>query len=129
MTFYTNCLTPNVSSNLAHCLGEICTDDFLSLGIVNKSKEGLIAQISKSWRQDPTMKWDVQDLIVDGNKVVVKALVTCAPVGLFMGLEGLDGSASFSMLAMHLLTLDDLKLKCLVHLEDWASALKQLGGS
>jgi predicted ester cyclase len=124
--FYTDCLTVNSHSSPSDVLGRILSEDFVSVGPQNKSKAVMIGQIQHFWNVIPDLKWQIEDISVDGNKVVVRSLATGSPRGDFMGVQGLDGSKSFAICTIDIHTVVDGQIKCVNHLEDWGSAIQQL---
>ena len=70
-----------------------------------------------------------KDLVigVDGKKVVVRAVATGSPKGNFMGME-LDGSKSFKIGTTDIHEIKNGQIVRVHHLEDWATAIKQLRG-
>jgi predicted ester cyclase len=124
--FYRDCLTVNASCNPAEVLERLLADDFLSIGVPNKSKQALMGQVQFFWKLIPDLKWEIQELFVDGNKVVVRSLASGSPRGDFMGLTGLDGSKSFHVTTIDIHTVENGRLKVVNHLEDWIIAKDQL---
>jgi predicted ester cyclase len=124
--FYRDCLTVNASCNPAEVMERLLADDFLSIGVPNKSKQALMGQVQFFWKLIPDLKWEIQELFVDGNKVVVRSLASGSPRGDFMGLTGLDGSKSFHVTTIDIHTVENGRLKVVNHLEDWSIAKAQL---
>jgi predicted ester cyclase len=124
--FYRDCLTVNASSNPDKAMERLLADDFLSIGVPNKSKQALMGQVQFFWKLIPDLKWEIQELFVDGNKVVVRSLASGSPRGNFMGLTGLDGSKSFHVTTIDIHTVENGRLKVVNHLEDWIIAKDQL---
>jgi hypothetical protein len=86
----------------------------------------LIREI-ECWRKSvPDMRWSIQDLIIDGNKVAVRLIVSGSPQGVFQNLTDLDGSVSFAMMALGVHVIVENQMKCSYNLEDWDSALSQI---
>jgi len=63
--------------------------------------------------------------VIGGSKVVVRSIARGSPKGGFMGLE-LDGSKSFRIDTTDIHELDGGQIIKVHHLEDWATAIKQL---
>lgn len=64
-------------------------------------------------------------MLTCGNKVVVRSLASGSPRGPFMGLST-DGSASLRIDTIDIHEVRDDQILRVHHVEDWASALKQL---
>ncbi len=124
--FYEKALTVNQDNNPADVLNKILADDFISVGSVEeKSKEQLSGQLGFFWKLIPNLKWEVQEIINQDNQYVVRSLATGNPNGDFMGLPT-NGSKSFSIMTIDIHTLENEKITKVYHLEDWATAIKQL---
>ncbi len=124
--FYRKCLTVNTETNTAEVLGQILADNFVSNGSVeSKTKEQLIGQIGFFWKLIPDLKWEPQDMISEGNKVVVRSIASGTPNGDFMGLPT-DGTKSFKIMTIDIHQIENGKLTTVHHLEDWGTAMKQL---
>jgi predicted ester cyclase len=126
--FYTQCLTVNANTNVAQKMGQILADSFQSKGAVDiKSKEQLIGQIQFFWKLIPDLKWEIQEMIQEGNQVVVRSLASGTPNGNFMGVPT-DGTKSFKTMTIDVHTVENGQLVGVHHLEDWGAAIKQLQG-
>ncbi|MBI4086759.1 ester cyclase [Candidatus Kaiserbacteria bacterium] len=127
-SFYTDCLTVNPNTDPATVMGTLLADDFQSIsGAEAKNKEQLIGQIQFFWKLVPDLKWEVQEMLQDGNRVVVRSMASGSPNGDFMGMS-LDGSKAFEIMTMDIHLVEGAQIKQVYHIEDWASAIKQLKG-
>ncbi len=124
--FYAECLTVGGTEHLTERLNQLLADDFESRNAAEtKSKAILIAQINGFWKLMPDMKWEIQDMVQEGNKVVVRSLFSATPRGNFMGME-LDGTKSFQTMAMDMHTLENGQIQTVYHIEEWTTAIAQL---
>lgn len=124
--FYTKCLTVNPDTNVSELMGSLLADDFQSIGSVNiKSKEKLVGQLRFFWELIPDLKWEIQEMLQDGNRVIVRSIASGSPKGNFMGLPT-DGSKSFKIMTIDIHTVEQGKIKNIYHLEDWPVAMQQL---
>lgn len=124
--FYTRCLTVNAGSDVAGIMGKLLADDFQSISVAEtKGKAQLTAQLQGFWKLIPNLKWDVQEMLQDGNRVVVRSIATGNPNGNFMGME-LDGTKAFRIMSIDIHTVEDGQIKTVYHLEEWTTALRQL---
>ncbi len=124
--FYTQCLTANAETNVAEKMEQILADNFQSKGSTDaKSKAQLIGQIQFFWQLIPDLKWEVQEMIEEGNQVVVRSLASGTPKGNFMGVPT-DGTKSFKTMTIDIHTVQHGQVVEVRHLEDWATAIKQL---
>ncbi|MDD2798485.1 MAG: ester cyclase [Bacteroidales bacterium] len=126
IAFYRKCLTVNPETNTNETLSEILADTFISSGSVDsKTKEQLIGQIGFFWKLIPDLKWEPQEMVIEGNKYVVRSFASGTPNGDFMGLPT-DGTKSFKIMTIDCHTIENGKIQSVHHLEDWATAMKQL---
>lgn len=128
--FYKQALTVNTETTSSAVLEKILADGFESVNSQGtKDKATLIAQVAGFWKLIPDLAWAPQDLVigVDGKKVVVRAVATGSPKGNFMGV-GCDGSKSFKIDTTDIHEIENGQIVRVHHLEDWATAIKQLRG-
>ncbi|MBK8212253.1 MAG: ester cyclase [Myxococcales bacterium] len=126
LPFYSEALTVRDGGSPATVLDRLLADDFESKnGQETKSKAVLAKQLEAFWKIIPDLRWEPKDVLVDGTKVVVRSVATGSPSGPFMGLS-LDGSRSFCIDTIDIHEVRDGKIARVYHLEDWATALKQL---
>lgn len=124
ISFYKKALTVNAETTPTEVLTIVLADQFLSSGsIESKGKPELIGQVEFFWKLIPDLKWEPQDIATDGNKYVVRSLVTGTPKGDFMGLPT-DGTKSFKIMSIDFHTVENGQLKSVHHLEDWGTAMK-----
>lgn len=126
--FYTQALTVNADFTPDAVLNEVLADGFQSINSQEiKDKATLIRQVGFFWKLIPDLAWAPQDIVVgaDGRKVVVRSIATGSPKGNFMGIE-LDGSRSFRIDTIDIHEVEAGQVLRVHHLEDWATAMKQL---
>jgi len=75
----------------------------------------------------PDMKFDIKEVLVAGDRVIVRAEVTGTPAGELFGVP--HTGKSFRMMAIDIQTIKDGKIAKTFHMENWLSALRQLRGS
>lgn len=125
---YTDCLTVNPTADAAEVMGRLLADDFQSIGSADtKGKAELTGQVQFFWKLVPDLKWEVHEMLQDGNRVVVRSIASGSPKGDFMGMN-LDGSKSFKIMTIDIHTVENGQIKQIYHIEDWAAAMKQLRG-
>lgn len=124
--FYNQCLTVKEGVNPAEILEKLLADDFKSKNAGGeKSKQALIGQISMFWKIMPDMRWEIQETIEEGNKIVVRSLFSASPIGNFKGVE-CDGSKKFQTMAIDIHTIENGQIKQVYHCEEWETAIEQL---
>ncbi|MBX7193483.1 MAG: ester cyclase [Sandaracinaceae bacterium] len=129
--FYDACLTVTPGADpgrVATILGELLADDFRSINAAEtKTKAQLIGQVQFFWKLVPDLAWKIDEMLVDGQRVVVRSTATGSPRGEFMGLT-LDGSRSFRIMTIDIHTVVEGRIREVHHLEEWATAIRQLKG-
>ncbi len=124
--FYKKALSVNTETGSTAVLEKVLADGFQSINSQEtKPKAALIKQVEFFWKLIHNLKWEPQDLIVSDNKVIVRSIASGSPRGSFMGLE-LDGSKSFRIDTIDIHELEGGRIVRVHHLEDWATAIKQL---
>jgi ketosteroid isomerase-like protein len=74
----------------------------------------------------PDMKFDIKEVLVAGDRVIVRGEVSGTPaIDLYGGAIPYSGK-SFKMLAIDIQTIKDGKISRTYHLENWFSAMGQL---
>jgi ketosteroid isomerase-like protein len=72
----------------------------------------------------PDMKFDIEEVLVAGDRVIVRGEVTGTPAGELFGVAHTGNS--FRMMAIDIQTIKDGKIAKTYHMENWLSALGQL---
>ncbi len=89
-----------------------------------KGRDGFVAQVGGFGKLIPDLKWDIKDVLVDGNRIIVRSEASGTPVGSFFGVT--PTGRSFKIMTIDIHTIKDGKAITAHHVEDWASALRQL---
>ena len=128
-TFY-DFLSNPASTVAAGAFKQATSENWDSIGDysgTNKNREQFIGQVSGFFAKlIPDLNWEVQEMIVDVNKVVVRSRATGTPNGPLFGVDG--KGKSFDILTIDIHTIENGKIINSYHVEDWASALQQLSG-
>jgi predicted ester cyclase len=129
--FYEKCLTVTPGGNpaqVASVLNEVLADDFKSINAAEtKTKQALIGQIQFFWKLVPDLTWRIEEMLQDGNRVVVRSTATGTPKGEFFGMP-VDGTRSFRIMTIDIHTVVNGRVTEVYHLEEWPTAMKQLKG-
>ncbi len=72
----------------------------------------------------PDMKFDIKEVLVSGNRVIVRGEVSGTPSGELFGAP--HTGKSFRVMAVDIQTIRDGKMVQTYHMENWLSALGQL---
>ena len=89
-----------------------------------KGRDGFVAQVGGFGKLIPDLKWDIKDVMVDGNRIIVRSEASGTPVGPFFGVQ--PTGKSFKIMTIDIHTIKDGKAVTAHHVEDWAGALRQL---
>lgn len=89
-----------------------------------KSREAFVGQVTGFGRLIPDLKWDIKDVLVDGNRIIVRSEASGTPVGPFFGVP--PTGKSFKIMTIDIHTIQDGKAITAHHVEDWAGAIRQL---
>jgi steroid delta-isomerase-like uncharacterized protein len=84
---------------------------------------GLLAGIQQAV---PDLQWRIDEVLIAGERVVVRGEGRGTPEGSFFGVP--HTGKSFNLMSMDIHTIRDGRIQTTYHLEDWAGALRQLSG-
>src|SRR5712664_1359051 len=87
-------------------------------------RETSIKVVSNFSNTIPDMKFDIQEVLVAGDRVVVRGEVTGTPAGELFGVP--HSGKSFRIMAVDIQTIRDGKIAKTFHMENWLSAIGQL---
>lgn len=128
-TFY-DFLSNGGSDEAAAAFKAATTENWESIGDyagTNKTRDAFVGQVSGFFAQlMPDLNWEVQEMIQEGDKVVVRSRATGTPNGPLFGVDG--QGRSFDILTIDIHTLENGRIVSSYHVEDWAGALQQLSG-
>ena len=87
-------------------------------------RDTLIGVVSNFANSIPDMKFDIKEVLVSGDRVIVRGEVTGTPAGDLFGVP--HTGKSFRIMAIDIQTIRDGKIARTFHMENWLSALGQL---
>lgn len=125
--FYTKILSRSSGANVQETAKAILAPDWKSIGDYSgkiKSRSEFVAQFQAMTHLIPDLNWQIEEVIVAGNKVVVRGRGTGTPVDTFLGLA--PQGRSFDILTIDIHTVDNNKIVKTYHLENWLGAIAQL---
>ena len=125
-TFY-DLLSNPTSEQHVSAFKEIAAEDWESIGNYsgkNKNRDKFLGQVGGFGKLIPDLNWEVQDMIEEGNQVVVPSRATGTPAGPLFGVDG--KGKSFDILTIDIHTIENGKIVRSYHVEDWAGAIQQL---
>ncbi len=93
---------------------------------VSKGRDEFIQQVMGFGKLLPDLAWDIKTVFADGDTIIVRSEASGTPAADFMGIP--HAGKRFAIMAIDVHTVGDGKLLRAHHVEDWASALRQLKG-
>lgn len=88
------------------------------------TRDEVIAGIGSRLKTIPDLKWEIKEVLVSGDRVIVRGEATGTPVGNFMGTT--TNGKSFKLMSIDVHTFEGGKLARTYHVEDWQGAFRQL---
>ncbi|MEM6771687.1 MAG: ester cyclase [Bacteroidota bacterium] len=93
-------------------------------------RQGFVNTLAAFGGMIPDLKWSVQEMLVDGNRVIVRSIASGtpnSPEGHFFGVPT-KGGKKFEVPTIDIHTIEDGKMVSSFHVEDWATAMQQVAG-
>ena len=84
----------------------------------------IMAAISQRLRGIPDLKWEIKEVLISGNHVIVRGEATGTPAGEMMGTP--TNGKSFKLMSLDLHTIEGNKIARTYHVEDWQGAFRQV---
>lgn len=120
-------LSNPTSSSHSESLKSSITENWKSVGDYSgkgKNRNAFIGQVGGFGKLIPDLKWAVEEMIEEDNRVVVRGRATGTPAGPLFGVDG--QGKGFDIMTIDIHTLEGGKIVKTYHVEDWAGALRQL---
>ncbi|OMQ23836.1 ester cyclase [Serratia oryzae] len=89
-----------------------------------KPREKVAADIAGFGKVIPNLRWEIKELLVDGNRIIVRGEASGIPMTEFMGVP--YGGKGFRIMSTDIHTVENGKIVRSYHIEDWLSAVHQL---
>jgi predicted ester cyclase len=123
--FYTM-LTQPATRNLVELADAVIAPDWRSLGSDGeaKTREAFVEQLRGAGKLIPDLRWEIAEILISGNRIVVRGEASGTPIGPFLGQPA--SGKSFRIMSIDIHTVKDGKLVAVHHVEDWATAVRQL---
>lgn len=105
---------------------QLIADDWQSFSSnqFSKGKEDTIKAIQGFFKLIPDLKWEMKEVLVSGDKIIVRGEATGTPVGDFFGVP--HSGKSFRIMSIDIHQIKNGKMVESHHIEDWAGAMRQL---
>jgi predicted ester cyclase len=88
------------------------------------TREEVMAAIGQRLRAIPDLKWEIKEVLIAGNRVIVRGEATGTPAGDLMGTP--TNGKSFKLMSLDVHTFDGDKIARTYHVEDWQGAFRQI---
>jgi predicted ester cyclase len=88
------------------------------------TREEVMAAIGQRLRAIPDLKWEIKEILISGNHVIVRGEATGTPAGELMGTP--TNGRSFKLMSLDVHTIDGGKIARTYHVEDWQGAFRQV---
>jgi predicted ester cyclase len=113
---------------VAAAMQKLAADDWRSYAgeSASKSREEFVAQVIRFGKLIPDLAWSIKEVLVAGDRIIVRSEASGTPAGEFFGVP--HTGRGFRIMAIDIHTVRNGKLTVAYHVEDWASALRQLAG-
>jgi predicted ester cyclase len=89
-----------------------------------RTRDKAIAGIAGLRKAIPDLKWEVKEVLVAGNRAVVRGEASGVPRGEFMGTS--YSGKSFKVMSIDVHTIEGGRMVHSYHVEDWMGAARQL---
>jgi steroid delta-isomerase-like uncharacterized protein len=124
-TFYANFSVPAPAPNMELILASTTEDWQSCSGPEHCRGRDASAKVFAGFADAlPNMKHEIKDVVISGNRIVVRGMVSGTPKGDFFGVPHTGGS--FSIMAIDVHEMRDGRIARTWHVENWAAALSQL---
>ncbi|HNN92265.1 MAG TPA: ester cyclase [Pseudomonadota bacterium] len=127
--FYDALNTP-AGKDVAALIAGVASPDWRSFGsgATSKGRQEFIQQVIGFGRLIPDLEWKIQEVLVDreSHRIIVRSEASGTPAGDFMGVP--HSGRRFAIMTIDIHCVQDGKLVSAHHVEDWATALRQLRG-
>ena len=127
--FYTELLSNPNAEDLGDRVSKVVIDNWVSVPTPRGGPDasGLTKTLQGFGAAIPDLKWEIQEILQDGNRFVVRSIATGTPVKPVFGIE--PKGNSFKIMTIDIHTVEDGKIIRSYHVEEWAKAMQQLRGS
>lgn len=126
VTVFYDALNAAPGKDVAGLLMQATAPNWVSCGSNDAcgGREQVIAAIAGRHKAIPDLKWEIKEVLMSGNRVVVRGEATGTPAGDFMGVP--HGGKSFKIMSIDVHAIEAGKLTRSYHVEDWMGAVRQL---
>lgn len=91
-----------------------------------ETRDATITRWSARIARVPDFQFDIREILISGNRIIVRSEATGKPLDPFMGVD--PQGRSFGIMTLDIHEVSDGKIIRTYHIEDWARAVRQLKG-
>ena len=128
--FYTDILSQAGSPVLAERVVKVVHKDWVNTpaprGKSAVHRENFINSIGYLGKAIPDLKWEIKEILQDGNRYIVRGEGSGTPVKKLFGIEPVGNS--FRIMSIDIHTVENGSIVRSFHVEPWHVAMKQLRG-
>ncbi|MEM7058467.1 MAG: ester cyclase [Pseudomonadota bacterium] len=124
--FYTDLLSNPKGDDLGARVRNVVTEDWVSTPTPRggPGAEGMAKTLEGFGKAIPDLTWEIQEVLQDGNRYIVRSYATGTPVKEVFGVE--PKGKSFKIMTIDIHTVEDGKITTSFHVEEWLKAKYQL---
>ena len=112
--------------DVAVLLAQACNPDYRSYGTKYSLTRDQLAEVFKTIGSAvPDLRWTIEDIQTIGDQIVVRGEASGTPTAEFFGAK--PTGKSFKTMAIDIFTVKNGKLASAYHVENWVTALQQIG--
>jgi predicted ester cyclase len=124
--FYTDLLSNPKGEDLGDRVRKVVTDGWVSTPTPRggPGAEGMAKTLTGFGKAIPDLNWEIQEILQDDNRYIVRSIATGTPVKPVFGVE--PAGKSFEIMTIDIHTVEDGRITTSYHVEEWLKAVKQL---
>ena len=124
--FYADLLSNPKGDDLGDRVRQVVTEDWVSIPTPRggPGAEGMTKTLAGFGKAIPNLTWDIQEILQDGDRYIVRSIATGTPVTEVFGVE--PQGKSFKIMTIDIHTVKDGKIVQSYHVEEWLKAKYQL---
>ncbi len=88
------------------------------------TRDEVMASIGQRLKAIPDLKWEIKEVLVAGDRAIVRGEATGTPAGELMGTP--TNGKSFKLMSIDVHTIEGGKITRTYHVEDWQGAFRQV---
>ena len=126
ITLFYDALNAAPGKDVADLITRATRPEWVSCGAndVCFGRDQVITAIASRQKAIPDLKWEIREVLISDNRVIVRGEASGHPAGDFMGVP--HGNKSFKLMSIDVHTIEGGRLSRSYHVEDWMGATRQL---